>query len=73
MATGKLPEGCGEPCREFLLAKYAECGIEATVTILPPLVDSGYEPLNLRCPHDVLWFAEPTGDQRAKWARERTP
>jgi hypothetical protein len=60
--------GCG--CGEFLAGKYAEHGIEATVTDLPPLVPMRYEDLGLTCPHGTRWYAEPTTDQQAAWARD---
>lgn len=60
-------------CKQTIVDHFTAEGIDAHVTDLPPIVPTPYEPLNLCCPHGVLWFAEPTGDQRAKWASEGTP
>lgn len=57
-------------CRKFLIDHYAAMGIEVAVSDLPPIVSTPYEPLNLRCPHGVKWYAEPTSDQQAAWARD---
>lgn len=64
---------CGEGCRAQLLEHFAFHDIEVTATLTPPIIDTGYEPLDMRCPHGRLWYAEPTGEQRAKWAKEGTP
>jgi len=60
---------CAAECGAYVRDQYAERGIEVTVSHLPPIVESGYEHLNLECPHRVLWHAEPTSDQIAAWAR----
>lgn len=57
-------------CGDLLRAYYVEAGVDAHVTTTPPIVPPLYEPLDMRCPHGVLWYAEPTGDQIAKWAKE---
>lgn len=49
---------------------FSEQGIDAHVTHIPPLAPPAYEPLDMRCPHGVLWYTEPTSEQRAKWAAE---
>jgi hypothetical protein len=59
---------CG--CREFLVENYAAMGIEVAVSDQPPIVQTAYEDLRLRCPHGVRWYAEPTSDQQAAWARD---
>lgn len=59
---------CVDECRPFLLSKFRELSIEANVSHLPPLVASGYDQLDMRCPHGVLWYAEPTSEQISKWA-----
>lgn len=72
--TGAGEPGCDrDGCGALLVRMYRERGIDANASTVPPLVDSGYEQLNVRCPHGVLWFVEPTSEQRAAWARERTP
>lgn len=60
---------CAEQCRRTLVAGMAERGIEVAATWAPPLFPSPYEPLNMRCPHGVLWFMEPTAEGRAALAR----
>jgi len=57
-------------CRQFLIERYAAMGIEIAVSDLPPVVPTSYEPLNMCCPHGVKWYAEPTSDQQAAWARD---
>lgn len=64
------PPECAVSCRQVVVDFYAEKGVEAHVTTEPPIVEPGYEPLDMRCPHGVVWFAEPTGDQIAKWNKE---
>jgi hypothetical protein len=62
------PTGCR--CRDFLVQKYAEMGIEVAVSERPPVVQTAYEDLKMRCPHGIRWYAEPTSDQQAAWARD---
>lgn len=57
-------------CGDLLRAHYAENGVEAHITTVPPIVAPAYQPLDMRCPHGVLWYAEPTGDQIAQWAKD---
>lgn len=64
---------CADRCRRVLLDIFAAKGADVHVTWLPPLFPTGYEPLNLDCPHGVLWFAEPTAEQRLTWAKEAAP
>lgn len=56
-------------CAAQLHDTFAAQGIDATVSHIPPLVHPGYT-LRLLCPHGVRWYAEPTGEQRAAWARD---
>lgn len=65
-AMGAATCDCGGTVR----ALYAREGIETTVSNLAPIVTTVYEPLNMRCPHGVLWHAEPTTDQIVQWARD---
>lgn len=53
---------CAEKCRAVLVRGMAAEGIEVAPTWAPPLVPTAWEPLNLRCPHGVLWFMEPTAE-----------
>lgn len=65
-----MPDTTGPACdcRQIILDLYAARGVDVNVSHLPPLVDSGYEPLNMHCPHGVHWYAEPTSEQRARYA-----
>ena len=59
---------CADECRA-VLREHAEAvlrGVEVILTWAPPLFSSGYEPLNMRCPHGVSWFMEPTAEGRAQ-------
>lgn len=58
---------CAEECRRVLLDIMAARGADVHATWAPPLFPTGYEPLNMRCPHGVPWFMEPTAEQRIKW------
>jgi hypothetical protein len=48
----------------------ARLGCDATVSTLPPIVASPYEDLRLICPHGVRFYAEPTTEQIAQWAKD---
>lgn len=61
---------CDAECGALIRAHFAEWGVDAVVTAVAPLVASPYDDLNMTCPHGVTWHTEPTGDQRATWARE---
>lgn len=61
---------CAEECHAVLLGHWRRFGIEAIFSWMPPLVDSGYEPLDMTCPHGVKWYGEPTTEQIAAWARD---
>ena len=63
----------GAGCRQLLVRLFAERGIEASVSQRQPLVPSPYPDLGLSCPHGVRWYAEPTSEQRAAWARDGCP
>lgn len=60
---------CADECGEVLRRGLAEKGVEAHVTYLPPLVAQVYESLGMVCPHGVAWYAEPTTEQIAQWAK----
>ncbi len=57
-------------CQQFLVNLYAAMGIEVAVSDRPPVVPTPYEDLRMRCPHGIRWYAEPTSDQQAAWARD---
>lgn len=65
-------EECGAVLRDIYAKACAHAGIpliDAHITHVPPLIDTGYEPLAMRCPHGVMWHAEPTSEQIAEWVR----
>lgn len=60
---------CG--CGGVIKARYADDGIETFVTEWrPDLFPTGYDDVGLICPHGVRWHAEPTAEQKLKWAAE---
>jgi hypothetical protein len=68
---------CADECKDVLRKHWAKVcaklGVpvpEAHITHVPPLIDTGYEPLAIRCPHGVMWHAEPTSEQIAEWVRD---
>ncbi len=63
---------CDAECRVMVENDLRAFGIKAHVTHVPQLVPTGYEPFDMRCPHGVLWFAEPTSEQIARWVEEGT-
>jgi hypothetical protein len=63
---------CADECRRVLVEGMAAMDTEVTATWAPPIFPSGYEPLNMRCPHGVLWHMEPTTEQRLRYEREGT-
>lgn len=60
-------------CEVFMRGWFADKGIEVTVSDQPPLVEGPYTVHPFICPHGVKLWPEPTGEQIATWARERTP
>lgn len=63
-----LPGQCSHG--DELKAMYAREGIEATVSIAPPIVAPSYEDIALRCPCGTRWYAEPTSDQILQWQKD---
>ena len=59
-----------EGCAAFLRAKYAEIGIDAHVTEVPPLIATAYDQRPFICPHNVRLYHAPTSEQIAAWARD---
>lgn len=61
------PCGCGAVLKE----KRASHGIESTVSAQPPLVINEWTYAGFSaCPHGVLFFAEPTNEQKIKYQNE---
>lgn len=61
---------CEKECGAFVRKAIADLGADAIVSHLPPLIPSGYAQLEMRCPHGVLWYTEPTSEQIAQWAKD---
>lgn len=72
MTERALPE-CDSECGELLRRQFGEEGIDAHVTHVPPLFQSPYENLNMRCPHGVLWYTTPTSEQIVKFLEDGAP
>lgn len=45
---------------------------EITVSTEPPLVANPYI-TSIRCPHGTEFWIEPTGDQIARWRKDKIP
>lgn len=63
---------CELECGEAMRQVYRDHDVEAHVTHVAPLVPTLYEQPGLVCPHGVKWYAQPTSEQIARWAREGT-
>lgn len=55
-------------CGADLVARSRALNVDVTATAELPIVIGPFIPLSMRCPHGVVWYAEPTGEQRADWA-----
>jgi hypothetical protein len=63
---------CADECRKELVATLARLGTEITASHLKPLVIHQFVQA-ITCPHGVVWWYEPTSDERAAWIREGRP
>ena len=66
---------CYNECFAFIKEVCEQTGVDIAAGLCPDIFVSppGFPPFTVYCPHGVRWLAEPTGDQRAKWAKDRTP
>lgn len=55
-------------CGAELVANSRAIGVDVTATDEPPIVIGPFIPFAKRCRHGVVWYAEPTGEQRVDWA-----
>lgn len=55
-------------CRETVLAYFNDRGIDAEVGVIAPIAPA-YDPLAMRCPHGVVWYAQPTPEQIEAWTQ----
>ena len=73
-ADGNTPDdqeaACYSECAALVRGGLAEHGVDANVTSIPPIFESPYEQLGMRCPHGVLWYTEPTTQQQARWIED---
>ena len=58
-------------CAGQLRDSMAEEDIEVTVSTAPPLIRTEYTTDPFICPHGQPYWIEPTGEQIAKWRREK--
>lgn len=67
-----MSSSCG--CGVDLKQRFAAFDVEVNVSPWRPgLTAAPFADLTLRCPHGVRWHAEPTSEQRLRWAEERVP
>ncbi len=57
-------------CAGFVRDTMAGLGAEVTVSTAAPIVVSPFGANGFECPHGVAFWVEPTGEQRAAWARD---
>lgn len=55
-----------QECADTLRAGMAP--IDVTISTLPPLVPNPFTDEPFVCPHGVIFWMEPTGEQLAAWA-----
>lgn len=66
-------------CAEFIRTQLNEIAAkhggtcESVVSTAPPIVDTGYEQYAYECPHGTVYWVEPTSEQMARWAADKTP
>lgn len=70
--TGESEPSCFKVCGQTILDHFASQGVGISAVTRRPgwMVPNGYEPLNLTCPHGARWHAEPSSEQRARWAAD---
>lgn len=61
---------CAAECAELLRRLLKDLGADAHVTHVPPILPPRYKAFAMRCPHGVVWHAEPTSEQEAAWVRD---
>lgn len=70
--------GCGHEhehklCAGELRNMFARIGLDVVVSTAPPIVAGPYTIAPYICPHGVRHWAEPTGEQIARWTAEGAP
>lgn len=66
-----VPDAFTHECENDLRRMWAERNTEVTITTVPPIVAGPYTTDGMRCPHGITYWFEPTGEQIAKWVRDR--
>lgn len=71
-------DSLGRPvCRTFIyeqfraLDKLTGDTIDVVISTAPPLVESPYGAAGYTCPHGITYWAEPTSEQIAVWAKNK--
>lgn len=62
---------CWDECATTVRDTWAELGAEVTVSTARPIVPGRYPSPELTCPHGVKYWCEPTGEQIARWVRDK--
>lgn len=59
-------------CAQFLKERAAALGVDANVSDARPgmAMPTGFVEFNMRCPHGVVMWMEPTAEQRLAWIRD---
>lgn len=60
-------------CASELRVRFTEMGLDVTVSTVPPIVNGPYTVAPYICPHGVRHWAEPTGEQIARWNEQGAP
>lgn len=55
-------------CARVIVEAAASRGGSITASTKPPLVAGPYAGDGFKCPHGVMYWVEPTGEQIARWA-----
>jgi hypothetical protein len=59
-----------EACRSVIKDVMADLGAEVTVSTLPLLRPSPYDPNPMSCPHGTVFYTQPTNEQILRWRRD---
>lgn len=71
--------GCYDECAGLLRSivnRNPDGPVDVAIGVCPdgPIVmREGFPPFIVTCPHGVTYLLEPTSDQLAEWARNKTP
>jgi len=71
LPTSAFTHECENTLREMWAKVSGDQPTDITISTVPPIVAGPYTQDGLRCPHGVTYWLEPTGEQIAKWVRDR--